>query len=71
MCAKFQGLLSSASPRVGPSRKELAMSPSSTVLFMAVSMIPNIYIYVIFDLLLHAAFVAHEIRGDMREPARA
>ena len=36
---------------------------------MAVSMIPNT-LYVEFELLLHAAFVADEIWGNMLEPAR-
>ena len=37
-------------------------------MFMAVSMMPK---YVIFELLLHAAFVADEIWGDVLEAARS
>ena len=46
------------------------MSPSSTV-HGGQHDTKYIYIYVTFELLLHAAFVADEIWGDMLEPARS
>ena len=49
---------------LGPPPKNWLCHPLP--LFKAVSIIPN----VIFELLLHAAFVANEIWGGLLEPAR-
>ena len=51
---------------LGPYQKNWLCHPLP--LFMAVSMITNTW-YVTLELLLHAAFVADEIWGDMLEPA--
>ena len=58
---------SALAPMLGPYQKNWLCHPLP--LFMAVSMITNTW-YVTLELLLHAAFVADEIWGDMLTPAR-
>ena len=58
--------LSALAPVLGPSQKKLAMSPFST----AVHGGQHDTKYVTFEFLVHAAFVADEIWGDILEPAR-
>ena len=53
-------------PVLGLYRKKLARSPSSTV-----HAGQHDTKYASFELLLHAAFVADEISGDMLVPARS
>ena len=60
----WSGHVFSASASVR-STKKLAMSPSCTVHGGR-----HDTKYVIFELLMHAAFMADEIWGDMLEPAR-
>ena len=53
-------------PVLGPLKKKVAVSPSST----AVHGGQHDTKYVTFELLMHAAFVADEFLGFMLEPAR-
>ena len=57
----------SASPK--SFTKNMAVTPPLP-LFMAVTMIPNSPEYVIFELLMHAAFVTYKNCGFIPEPAR-
>ena len=64
----WSGQIFGASASPSSLTKKLAVSPLP-LLLMAVSMIPNTECVTI-ELLLHAAFVADQIRGDTLEPAR-
>ena len=59
------GTFSALAPVLGPYKKKLAMSPSSTVHGGQ-----NDTKYVTYELLMHAALVADEIWGGALEPAR-